>query len=79
MPSLNSSVARALNTFGLETLSRRNSSSPNSQPSSPLKKEGFVFSQEETQSQALNRRMDRMFVDRYQVEIGQVFNRNMTN
>lgn len=73
MPSLNnSSVARALNTFGLETLSRRNSSSPNSQPSSPLKKEGFVFPHEELQSQALNRRLDRMFIERYQVELGQV-------
>lgn len=77
MPSINSTVVRALNTFGLDNLSRRNSSTPNSQPSSPLKKEGFVFPSEDTQSQALVRRMDRMLMERNQVELGQTIQRNV--
>lgn len=60
-----------MNSFGLENLSKRNSSTPNSQPSSPLKKEGFVFPSEDIQSQALVRRMDRMIMERNQVELGQ--------
>lgn len=60
-----------MNSFGLENLSRRNSSTPNSQPSSPLKKEGFIFPSEDIQSQALVRRMDRMMLERNQVELGQ--------
>lgn len=79
MPSINSTVVRALNTFGLENLSRRNSSTPNSQPSSPLKKEGFVFPSEDIQSQALFRRMDRMIMERNQVELGQTIKRNAIN
>lgn len=71
MPSINSTVVRALNSFGLDNLSRRNSSTPNSQPSSPLKKEGFVFPPEDIQSQAIVRRVDRMIMDRNQVELGQ--------
>lgn len=77
LPSINSTVVRALNTLGIETPSRRNSSSPNSQPSSPLKKDGFVFSPEEIQSHALSRRMDRMFVERHQVELGQIIKINV--
>lgn len=63
-------MVRALNSFGLDNLSRRNSTTPNSQPSSPLKKEGFVFPSEDIQSQALVRRMDRMMLERNQVELG---------
>lgn len=77
MPSINSTVVRALNSIGLENLSRRNSSTPNSQPSSPLKKEGFVFPPEDVQSQALVRRMDRMIMERNQVELGQINKKTM--
>lgn len=77
MPSINSTVVRALNSFGLDNIARRNSSTPNSQPSSPLKKEGFVFPSEDIQSQALVRRMDRMIMERNQVELGQNLKRNV--
>lgn len=70
MPPINSTVVRALNSFGLENLSRRNSLTSNSQPNSPLKKEGFIFPSEGIQSQALVRRMDTMLMERNQVEIG---------
>lgn len=76
MPS-NSSVVRALNTFGVETISRRNSSTPNSQPSSPLKKEGFNFGSEDVHAQAIARRMDRMIMERNQVELGQTIKQNV--
>lgn len=76
MPS-NSTVVRALNTFGLETISRRSSSTPNSQPSSPLKKEGFNFPSEDIHSQAIARRMDRMIMERNQVELGQTIKQNV--
>lgn len=66
-----------MNSFGLDNLSRRNSSTPNSQPSSPLKKEGFVFPSEDIQSQALVRRMDRMIMERNQVELGRIIKRNV--
>ncbi|VVC28746.1 Armadillo-type fold,Hamartin,Armadillo-like helical [Cinara cedri] len=67
LPTINSTVVRALNSMGLENLSRRNSSTPNSQPSSPLKKEGLFFPPEDFQSQALVRRMDKMIMERNQI------------
>ncbi|CAH1709062.1 hamartin isoform X2 [Aphis gossypii] len=67
LPSINSTVVRALNSFGIDNLSRRNSSTPNSQPSSPLKKEGFIFPSEDIQSQSLARRVDRMIMERNQI------------
>ncbi|XP_050534355.1 hamartin isoform X1 [Daktulosphaira vitifoliae] len=67
VPPINSTVVRALNSFGLENLSRRNSLTSNSQPNSPLRKEGFVFPSEGIQSQALVRRMDRMLMERNQI------------
>ncbi|XP_001942982.2 hamartin isoform X2 [Acyrthosiphon pisum] len=67
LPSINSTVVRALNSFGLDNLPRRNSSTPNSQPSSPLKKEGFIFPTEDIQSQSLVRRVDRMIMERNQI------------
>ncbi|XP_025197521.1 hamartin isoform X2 [Melanaphis sacchari] len=67
LPSINSTVVRALNSFGIDNLSRRSSSTPNSQPNSPLKKEGFVFPSEDIQSQFLVRKVDRMIMERNQI------------
>lgn len=76
LPSINSTVVRALNSFGIDNLSRRNSSTPNSQPSSPLKKEGFIFPSEDIQSQSLARRVDKMIMERNQVELGQTIEKS---